>query len=768
MPVYEIDGNEVEVPEGMSMEEATKHWEASQYASEKAAEPVSPMPLPTATGGMPIAPSQSGAERLNVSMLRNVPPIAAAFVTRSPSSLALITGLSDLAAEELAERYESPEYKGGAEFLRRKGENVLAGGISAGASFAGDRFLLPWIRKGVQKLSHFALLPKQGRVRQAETGQGFLGRFAPVKGKPFSLTLDQLHQGQESLAEQLGSMARSGFFSGKIMRGADIRNQEVIDEFVDKIIATGSKTTPRKFGNMLATLLNKETGYIKFQKNAMFDQFREMAYDKGILVDLSEAFDFLKTQTNNRFARGVLAKVFRSNPQMARQIKGGTDLLLKSEPELEAFFASLSPDMANQFLERTANTLPLETAADLYHNLNRMFGKAKEGGIRNFSTEFKTRLDDALKRSLKISKTRIRAAAVKSKEGRVFEGRSHHEAMEALDEAGHTFDRNQDDLFITEDGMVFNRRTASELANQPDYDDAAELVGKTLEFDAYNMFRAANDFAARHGERLERKVIDGILKKIGDKKPGALLPMLSGPGGRDALPELRRLFATSDVLTLKDFQKTVLEPLRHHMLSTAIDGDTGLVSGAKLANMLDRIDASYGPEYANEVFGSGVPKAMREAATTLKTISATKEASIVMKILQAGALGTGLGAVAYGNSVDSETVRRIGLGTTAIILAPTAMAKIMANPKLIRTLTDGMMAGPGTNKFARAVMVAMTQNRRALADLAGMSSEAQDFYGNIPIDEADVPEERGGEPATTGLGDLPGTAGAFFPETPLQ
>ena len=89
----------------------------------------------------------------------------------------------------------------------------------------------------------------------------------------------------------------------------------------------------------------------------------------------------------------------------------------------------------------------------------------------------------------------------------------------------------------------------------------------------------------------------------------------------------------------------------------------------------------------------------------------------------------------------------------------------MANPTLMRTLTDGMAAGPGTGKFARATMIAINQNRKALAEWSKMPPEAQDFYDK-PYTVAEVESFEDFGPQT--LGDLGGTAGLMFPNTPIR
>jgi hypothetical protein len=476
--------------------------------------------------------------------------------------------------------------------------------------------------------------------------------------------------------------------SGKVMRASDIANIDVVNEFVENLMRSGPDVTPQQFGNMLSMLFNRDKSFVKAYTNASYDQFRKATYNRGIEVNLSDAFEYLRENADNRFARKIASKVFRSDPAVVRSLKNGEEMMSWSDDQLEQFFGNIPPEEMRALMDQISGSVPLETAADMYHNLNLVFGKSKAGGIGHFTSGFKKRMDNALETSL--------------------------EAIEG----------------------------------------------------SYGQFQAANAFARKHGERMEKQIIEGIFKKIGDEKPASIVHLFKGSQGPDSYKAVERFFRTSDKLTMPDFDKAVRAPLRHRFLSQVFDENTGKFGGASLDRALKMTEKRGGPEFLDDLFSPQARKSLHEAANTLKVLEGTRESNIIIKMIQASVLMGGASAIAVGDAVDSNTIQRIGMGAVAVGLIPLAMARIMANPRLMRTLTDGMVARPGTSKFARAVMVAVVQNRQALKDMGKMSPEAQDFYDN-PY--KDVPEDQVTQAAPPmRLGDLPGTAGEFFPEQPLQ
>lgn len=77
----------------------------------------------------------------------------------------------------------------------------------------------------------------------------------------------------------------------------------------------------------------------------------------------------------------------------------------------------------------------------------------------------------------------IRSAAIRLKSGRIFTGRSHHEAMEEFDKVFSIRDWKRlvddSDGFITNKGKYLTRKEAVRITGQKS-EDAADIVGRSM------------------------------------------------------------------------------------------------------------------------------------------------------------------------------------------------------------------------------------------------------------------------------------------------
>jgi hypothetical protein len=115
---------------------------------------------------------------------------------------------------------------------------------------------------------------------------------------------------------------------------------------------------------------------------------------------------------------------------------------------------------------------------------------------------------------------------------------------------------------------------------------------------------------------------------------------------------------------------------------------------------------------------------MRNAATTLNLLAKAGESNILMKIIQASVLAGAATGLMYGMG---QPIERVIGGGIAVLFTPYALAKVMANPRLTRVITDGFIAGPGTSKFARTILTAANLNREWF-NKKDLSVEAREFY----------------------------------------
>jgi hypothetical protein len=284
----EVGDDLIEFPSDWTEDQMNEAIAASMGASVAAdTKPVRP-DISTITGKpTALTPGQmtAGAE-LGVNTVRNIGVGASMLMDPTKAGAAvkmasLIFG-TELAAGEMEEMLSNPQYQSGIDTLKRQGEIVKDAAISGGVSYHSDRFLLPWLSQHANKLKNFTtrpiikgtlgklFKPRGGYSPDVETSQRFLGRMYS-KENPYGLTLDQLHQGQKTLVDMAGSLARSSFGGGRVMRKTDMRNQASVDEFVTNFLNSATETTPRQFGNMMKGLLSKDKAYLTRQTNHLFD-----------------------------------------------------------------------------------------------------------------------------------------------------------------------------------------------------------------------------------------------------------------------------------------------------------------------------------------------------------------------------------------------------------------------------------------------------------------------------------------------------------------
>jgi len=697
--IYEVDGEQVEFPMDMSDQEISEVIQQTAQTSGELGKQRELIEAADIGAGEDLLPGVSEAESHEgaVDVVRTGIPIAASAFTMNPVALGLITGLSDLTASELEERYEDPAYQNNMDFMKRKARHLGQATVSGGLSYGGDRFLLPWANKVVGKLKQFVygrpFLPGKlgrsdvmgGTQPDVREGQALLGTFDPQPfgireaSTPFSLPLDQLNTGRKNLSSTIGTFARSSFGGGARMRKIDLRNEEVLSDFVRSFINANHATTPKQFGQSLAVLFNQDSLAVEKGTSHLFQEFRDLAYGKGVNVNIKDSFKYLIDNFQSADARDVFAKVAASNPDFLDKLGIGEQVMFKTADEAAQIIKMLPSARANAVFENMPEEIPVEAAYDLYRMLNRkFFGKKISGSQKRIAGEFKKRLDNAMK-----------------------------DGMSAI-----TLDPT----------VALDPKSAQEAAQR----------GKA----AYTKFREANDFASKNYERTEKRIIEELFKKIGDEKPSAVLGMLSGSGGIDRLGALKKFFKTSEALTSVDYEKAVQQPLRHWLLSMSVDKKTGVVSGAKLRKLLDTAEARNGPEFTNEIFGADVTKSARTAASTLELTQSADESNIVMKIIQAGALMSAASGIMYGMG---QPIERIALGGFGVLFTPWAFSRVISNPRLMRTITDGFAKGTGSSAFQRAVLVAITQNRKSIKEMAGLSPEAQQFYSNMG-EELELPD----------------------------
>jgi len=559
--------------------------------------------------------------------LRYGPAVAAGATGVGAPAMATILGLSEVAAEELDELLNGRDYKDFNEFMSQKLDNVTQGVASATLSTMGDKWVVPFVAKGTKHIKDFAkkvaasagrpaLIPKK-IAPEMQVAQRFLRDLSPAKGKPFSLSLDQVNRGTQNIIENVGSWARSGMFAQKRMRDFDLRNIRAVDGLLERYLnSIKNQMTPKDFGDNLYGILTNEINFVGGVRKGLYDAVDNIVEGTGLRTNISTLQDLFNK-------RG-----FEAPATEIRNLLGG-------------------------LLPKKGNDIPLEWAVEIKKRLNALSKGNIEPAIKNMLNE----AHKAIKPNILKTLDQIPAAK-----------------------------------------------------------------------DAYIL---AESYAGATAERLRNKVMGAMGKKLKDF-PSAILNTFrtATPVKMDRLIALENLFTKGDFpgvkgasgLTKEMFEESVLQPIRHSVLSTAFNKETQSFSGKKLANALDRLE----PDFAKKVFGKDI-KILRDAATTLKAIeSQVSGEKVIVKLMQAGVIGAAGTAVLSGQPITS-----IGAGGVALFLIPNAFSRILTQPRLTQLLTSGIAKGPGSVAFERMVTMVAAQNAAANMDLQKMSVAAQDFYNKL-------------------------------------
>jgi hypothetical protein len=180
------------------------------------------------------------------------------------------------------------------------------------------------------------------------------------------------------------------------------------------------------------------------------------------------------------------------------------------------------------------------------------------------------------------------------------------------------------------------------------------------------------------------------------------------------------------------WEEGVVKPLRHRFIYNPNTlSDAGEFLPDKVINQIKKVrhDA---PEMLTDLFGGEAQvKQIEDLLNTLSVVSKeSKGTSVIIQLAQAGAVGTlGVGATAIFS--DDPKTYKVG-GALAILLAPTALARVFTNARLIRSLTDGIAE---SSKLGRvSISLAMTFRKIAQMQIASdtyrnaESQDAQNFY----------------------------------------
>ncbi len=267
--------------------------------------------------------------------------------------------------------------------------------------------------------------------------------------------------------------------------------------------------------------------------------------------------------------------------------------------------------------------------------------------------------------------------------------------------------------------------------------------------DALDAYEAATGYHSEAQILMHNATIDAT-RRILATAPETVVSFFSGTKARysrlAALKEAlqfsgetgEKIFPGGAQVMQQQWEDGILRPLRKDFLDQVVDAQTQIIDPQKLSNAVSKY-TRYGGQYLDTVFGPGGADNLKKVSTTLQAVSAKSHAErIFVGLLQGGqmtrlglafmqsAAAAGVGTYSYATG----DVKTLAYGSAIIFLGPIAMARVLANPHMIKMLVDGAAAGPLSKQFidfSRRVVALKTAEE---TDLRNLNPRALNFYIN--------------------------------------
>lgn len=597
----------------------------------------------------------------------------------------LTAGLSEITARQIERASTDAD-------LDSIWQDIAAGGVAGAldvAVGAGTRGLLG----GVTKIARRALLPRK-LPPDVELAQTVLGRmkepqlaskwyqFKP-KSQPFSLTLGQLNNEERGLVTWLEGIARGGTGRG-IMTKFDLRNTDHIAEALEKYFTA---RTSQMTGPEMGVFLNKLLGEVDDPINAIkpVEAFKAFLYRRfdDALASAGATVDLSSVQR-------LLAQ--SKSPELLKIYKkvnlpgpsGKTPLPpIKAKKSSAAAAGKLGELNAKQ--PNPWSQIPAEDVDRILHEFSDFFASP----------------DRTVKRAAGILKD-----SIDNEFNKVID--TIPGAREARDVANSYFGQKEAALF---NGVLKSLRKTMERSPSGIAALLDPIKGNAaIKYDKLQRIKNAVYFSAA------TPAVEGSVGGIGKQN------------------------------AIKLYEKSIIHPLRFRFVDAASD-QFGRLDPHKLIRQVEKIEAE-APEMLTELWGSQTQvDHIKNLASTYETIlNSTPEKSVFIQLKTAGAIGGGMGAAwSYFNG-DNPTAGGIGgaaLGATVVLVSPNALARVLANPRLTRALTDGLSSSARSGGISSNLAMAFRKigEMKAASTLFrdNPSSDAMQFYNFAPIEE--VPPE---------------------------
>lgn len=266
-------------------------------------------------------------------------------------------------------------------------------------------------------------------------------------------------------------------------------------------------------------------------------------------------------------------------------------------------------------------------------------------------------------------------------------------------------------------------KTAGLLASK--LDSAIEDSAQKLAPDALRSFREANALTKRVEQTFNNETVRAVIRKL-SREPAKLFGVLMKPQNVDVLERVRDAAPGA--------WPTIQSKLAERSLLRAVDPAKG---GQFNGNNLLKFFKQLGDETAETAYGTETFAALKRLAETDSFVQAARPAgegagSMVIKLAQGGAMVT----LAMSPFLGFQS-GRVAAGTGAMLLGPYVMGKLMANPKAIHLLADGLKPGITVEQTGRlaAQLAAYTVTGQAPPYRAGGLSPSRSIATPSLLDQ---------------------------------
>lgn len=254
---------------------------------------------------------------------------------------------------------------------------------------------------------------------------------------------------------------------------------------------------------------------------------------------------------------------------------------------------------------------------------------------------------------------------------------------------------------------------------------------------AYDAIKLADDYTGSVGEAFNKKMFQALKTRL-DSAPEGVIGAIATEGKhlsnlqamedyfiRKTVPGVSEAAGRAEsVLGREMFEKTVIEPLRHSILSEAVKN--GQLLGPELKKILGRYD----PAFIRKVFGEEGFQHLSDIASTLTVMQQAAGAGgnkVFIQLIQGGAL-TALGMnVARGGDVKASAG-----GALLVLLAPGVLGRMLTNKAFNQLLVDYSLGTIPAHTFSSRVATILSSQAIAkrIRDVSELPGKAREFFQN--------------------------------------